>query len=66
MNWDHWLDDYLARYQAAFDAAHNARPGGLDLFAELAAARPDDPLVAFYLERLKDGETGIKIKMTEK
>ena len=61
-----YSEDYLARYQAAFDAAHDARPEGLDLFAELAAARPDDPLVAFYLERLKDGETGIKIKMTEK
>ncbi len=59
-------EDYLGRYQAAFDAARDGKPEALDLFAALAAERPDDPLAAFYLERLKDGETGIKIKMTEK
>ncbi|MBV9045051.1 MAG: hypothetical protein JO294_08010, partial [Alphaproteobacteria bacterium] len=35
-------------------------------FAVLHAENPDDPLVAFYVERLRDGELGTKIKMTEK
>ena len=26
----------------------------------------DDPLIAFHYERLREGETGVKIKMTEK
>ncbi|MEI9886957.1 MAG: adenylate/guanylate cyclase domain-containing protein [Rhizomicrobium sp.] len=59
-------EDYLARYQAAFDAAHQGQPAAAELFDALAVARPDDPLVAFYRERLRAGETGIKIKMTEK
>jgi adenylate cyclase len=57
---------YLARYAAAFDAAHDGHPDAVALFAELAKDRPDDPLAHFYLERLGQGETGTKIKMTEK
>ena len=36
------------------------------LFASLAGDFPDDPLIAFHYERLREGETGVKIKMTEK
>ena len=59
-------EDYLARYVAAYEAARDHVPDALDRFTALAAEAPDDPLVAFYVERLRAGETGIKIKMTEK
>jgi adenylate cyclase len=58
--------DYLARYEAAFTATGEEAPGACGLFAKLADEAPDDPLVHFYLERLRAGETGNHIKMTEK
>jgi adenylate cyclase len=58
--------DYLARYEAAYDACHEGHSDALVLFGALAKENPEDPLVQFYLERLARGETGIKIKMTEK
>ena len=58
--------DFLARYDEAFAAARNEKPDAADLFQKLAAESPDDPMVRFYLERLREGETGIEIKMTEK
>lgn len=59
-------EDYIARYQTAFAATHENDAGATQRFADLAAERPDDPLVQFYLERLREGEFGTKIKMTEK
>jgi class 3 adenylate cyclase/CHASE2 domain-containing sensor protein len=59
-------EDYLARYTAAFEAAHACAPNAKQLFAALRCEAPDDPLVQFYLERLSDGEFGTKIKMIEK
>ncbi|HEX4303200.1 MAG TPA: adenylate/guanylate cyclase domain-containing protein [Rhizomicrobium sp.] len=56
----------LDRYVAAFQAASDHKPEAADLFDKLAADAPDDPLVQFYLARLREGETGVKIKMTEK
>jgi class 3 adenylate cyclase/CHASE2 domain-containing sensor protein len=58
--------DYLARYTAAFEAARDHKPEALTQFEALATAAPDDPLVRFYVERLAQGETGVKIKMIEK
>ena len=46
--------------------AENGRREALSLFADMARANPDDPLVAFYAERFAQGETGTKIKMVEK
>jgi len=57
---------YLGLYQAAYEAVRDERSDALELFEGLTAQRPDDPLVAFYVERLRDGETGIQVKMTEK
>ncbi|MGH8323670.1 MAG: CHASE2 domain-containing protein, partial [Steroidobacteraceae bacterium] len=57
---------YLSRYRAAYEAVRDERPEARDLFEALAAERADDHLVAFYLERLRNGETGIQVKMTEK
>jgi len=58
--------EYLARYQAAYDATHDGHADAISLFGALAKERPDDPLAHFYLERLSQGEIGVKIKMTEK
>jgi class 3 adenylate cyclase/CHASE2 domain-containing sensor protein len=58
--------DFLARYEEAFDAAKDEKPDAADCFAKLAAEAADDPMVRFYLERLRAGETGVHIKMTEK
>jgi adenylate cyclase len=58
--------EYLARYEAAFAAAGDESPSACTLFTKLADEVPDDPLVRFYLERLRGGETGNHIKMTEK
>jgi len=63
---DAYSEGYLSRYQRAFDAAHDVHPDALSLFAALVQERPDDPLAHFFLERLSQGETGTKIKMTEK
>ncbi|HWD26595.1 MAG TPA: adenylate/guanylate cyclase domain-containing protein [Rhizomicrobium sp.] len=57
---------YLARYEEAYAACHDGHADALALFGALAKENPDDPLVRFYVERLAQGETGIKIKMTEK
>ncbi|HXC53952.1 MAG TPA: adenylate/guanylate cyclase domain-containing protein [Rhizomicrobium sp.] len=59
-------EDLLARYQAAFEAVRDHDDSAAQKFAGLAADAPDDPLVQFWIERLAQGETGIKIKMTEK
>ena len=61
-----WSADYLVRYEEAFAAVRDKKPEAIDLFSKLAAESPQDPLVRFYLERLRDGEVGIEIKMTEK
>ncbi|HEY4940441.1 MAG TPA: adenylate/guanylate cyclase domain-containing protein [Rhizomicrobium sp.] len=59
-------EDLLARYVGAFEATRDGAADALERFAALGAEAPDDPLVQFYVERLKGGETGIKITMTEK
>ncbi|HEY0105415.1 MAG TPA: adenylate/guanylate cyclase domain-containing protein [Rhizomicrobium sp.] len=59
-------EGYLSRYRRAHEAAHAEQADALALFAALAKERPDDPLAHFFLERLGQGETGTKIKMTEK
>ena len=63
---DAWSADYLVRYEEAFAAVRDKKPEAIDLFSKLASESPQDPLVRFYLERLRDGEVGIEIKMTEK
>lgn len=53
-------------YSAAFAALGNAAPEAVELFGRLAATYPDDPLVAFQLRRLRAGEQGDRIVMSEK
>jgi len=56
----------LVEYRAAFAAMQEKRPEANALFAELAAAYPDDPLVALHHRRLTAGEQGDLIVMSEK
>jgi len=58
--------DFLARYDEAFAAARDHKTAACELFTRLCAESPDDPIVRFYHERLRQGESGIEIKMTEK
>jgi adenylate cyclase len=56
----------LARYQAAYEALEAARPEASRLFADLQRDAPEDSCVKFHCDRLRAGETGTLIVMTEK
>jgi adenylate cyclase len=56
----------LDEYRAAFAALQEQRPEAKVLFERLAAAYPDDPLVALHSRRLAAGEQGDLIVMYEK
>ena len=56
------LDDY----RKAFDAMHDEDPQAAVLFAQLAEAWPQDPLVQLHHTRLTDGEHGDLIVMSAK
>lgn len=53
-------------YENAFDLMRAELPAARPAFERLAAERPNDPLVALHLERLRSGKTGDMIAMTEK
>ena len=56
----------VAAYLAAFELLERQDPGADKAFAALAENYPDDPLAALHLKRLRAGETGATIVMTEK
>ncbi len=56
----------VAAYLAAFELLERRDPDADTAFAALAENYPDDPLAAFHLKRLRAGETGTTIVMTEK
>ena len=58
--------DCLQRYRGAFQSLAARSSTALDEFTKLAAEQPDDGLIAFHLDRLQRGETGIEIVMNEK
>lgn len=53
-------------YQHAFDQLRAELPDARQTFEKLAAQRPNDPLVALHLERLRTGKTGDLIVLAEK
>jgi len=63
-----WADGTsLARYAEAYNRmAAGDSAAAIDAFARLDAALAGDPLVRFHLERLRRGETGTIIRLTEK
>lgn len=53
-------------YENAFEVLRNEQPEALQIFEALATERPDDPLVALHLKRLRAGELGDRMVMTSK
>ncbi len=53
-------------YEAAFQLLRDEQPEALQAFEVLATERPDDPLVALHLKRLREGEHGDRIVMASK
>jgi adenylate cyclase len=58
--------DRVERYRAAFHALEASDPRAAELFEALHRESPDDACVAFHCRRLRVGETGTLIIMTEK
>jgi len=55
-----------ADYAAAYALLERDRDRAAEAFHRLEMSHPDDPLVAFQVKRLQDGETGTRILMKEK
>jgi class 3 adenylate cyclase len=58
--------EFLQSYQAAYDGLRLGRPGAAGLFAELLQAWPGDPCVKLHAARIRQGQTGVDMVMTEK
>jgi adenylate cyclase len=59
-------DGFLQRYDVAFGQLEKRAPDALALFDQLTQEAPDDPCVALHLERLRRGDHGVTVVMTEK
>ncbi len=59
-------DGFLERYGIAFAMLERQAPDALALFDQLTQEAPDDPCVALHLERLRRGDQGTTVVMTEK
>ena len=57
---------FLERYDLAYQSLVESRPEAAALFEALGAEAPDDPCVRFHLQRLRQGHTGVAVKMDEK
>jgi class 3 adenylate cyclase/CHASE2 domain-containing sensor protein len=58
--------DFLARYGEAYAMLKMGSKGAVGLLEGLARDRPDDPCVAFHLQRVRQGVFGDTVVMTEK
>ena len=56
----------IGSYKAAFDLMVEEAPEAEQAFVKLAKANPDDPLAALHAARLRRGETGATIRLSEK
>ncbi len=57
---------FVQAYEAAYDAMEARDPAALQAFETLATTHGADPLVALHLQRLRQGEQGDVLVMTEK
>lgn len=57
---------FIERYADAFAKLAQNAPEAMDLFIRLKSEMPDDPCVDLHLSRLRNGERGVEIVMTEK
>lgn len=58
--------DYVSRYSEAYAALERGEARAASLFQSLWSERPQDDCVAFQVERIKRGASGIDIVLTEK
>jgi class 3 adenylate cyclase len=58
--------DYVTRYQEAYAALEKGEARAASLFQSLWSERPQDECVAFHVERIRRGASGIDIVLTEK
>jgi adenylate cyclase len=58
--------DYWRRYEHAYSSLASRDAGALELFAKLHDERPADPCVAMHLERLRSGDAGAELVMSDK
>ncbi len=56
----------IATYRKAFEQLKQGEDGALPAFEDLARTDPSDVVVKMHLERLRRGENGVKIVLTEK
>lgn len=56
----------LDAYQGAYDAMGRGDAGALEAFRSIQSRFPDDPLIAFHIERLGSGAEGTRIVMDDK
>jgi class 3 adenylate cyclase/CHASE2 domain-containing sensor protein len=63
---DEVRDGYLSRYGIAFGQLEKRAPDALALFGQLTQEAPNDPCVTLHLERLRRGDHGATVVMTEK
>ena len=54
-----------AAYREAFEKLAQNDPYTLETFEKLVEADPDDSLAAFHLSRLRAGERGTRIELTQ-
>ena len=62
----HATHAFIERYAAAFAKLEENSPQAHDLFTKLKHDMPDDPCVELHLSRLRNGEHGTEIVMSEK
>ena len=53
-------------YRQAYDLMKDERPEAVDRFETIHEKMPDDPVVRLHLERLRCGESGTRLVLTEK
>ncbi len=58
--------EFIARYCEAFAKLKSGAPEALELFTTLKAEAPGDPCVDLHIGRLRHGDRGVEIVMTEK
>lgn len=59
-------DTEIKDYITAFELMRDMQTSALEAFRQLASKRPTDRLVAFHLNRLRNGKSGDLIEFTEK
>ena len=57
---------FLEAYGIAYDRLAQGRPEAVDMFDDLLKAQPEDPCVNLHIGRMRKGDPGIDMVMTEK